>query len=81
MLKRASQLFEFLFMITDLVVLSLAWCLSYWIRFNTDLLPKDKGIPYFYDYLTMLVTQAACERVLLQAVMLFPILYVTRGTR
>lgn len=55
MLKRASQLFEFLFMITDLVVLSIAWCLSYWIRFNTDLLPKDKGIPYFYDYLTMLV--------------------------
>lgn len=55
MLKEKRQLFEFLFMGTDLFVVSLAWTLAYWLRFNTDLVPIDKGVPPVRDYLSMLL--------------------------
>ena len=55
MLKRHSQLFEGLFTATDLLVVSLAWSLSYWIRFSSDLIPIVKGIPPFSDYTKMLL--------------------------
>ena len=50
MLKKNAQLFEGLFMASDLVVVSLAWWLAYWIRFDTTLIPVEKGIPPFIDY-------------------------------
>jgi len=34
-------------------VISLAWILSYWIRFNSGLIEADKGIPPFTDYLRL----------------------------
>ena len=55
MLKEKRQLFEFLFMGADLLMVSLAWTLAYWLRFNTDLIPADKGIPPVRDYLSMLL--------------------------
>jgi Undecaprenyl-phosphate glucose phosphotransferase len=55
MLKEKRQLFEFLFMAADLIVVSLAWTLAYWLRFNTDIIPVDKGIPPVRDYLSMLL--------------------------
>jgi Undecaprenyl-phosphate glucose phosphotransferase len=55
MLKRYSQLFEGLFTASDLLVVSLAWVLSYWIRFNTGLIEIDKGVPPFSDYVRMLI--------------------------
>lgn len=55
MLKRHSQLFELLFTASDLLVVSFAWILSYWIRFSSDLFIVDKGIPPFAVYVRMLL--------------------------
>ncbi len=55
MLKQKRQLFEYLFMMTDLMVVSVAWIVSYWLRFKTNLVPIEKGIPEFGPYLSMLI--------------------------
>ncbi|NLF24842.1 MAG: undecaprenyl-phosphate glucose phosphotransferase [Deltaproteobacteria bacterium] len=55
MLKKRRQIFELLFMASDLLVVSASWMLAYWLRFETDLVPADKGIPNFSHYLTMLL--------------------------
>lgn len=55
MLKKNAQLFEALLTASDLLVVSLAWIASYWIRFQTDWIPIEKGIPLFSDYLKVLI--------------------------
>lgn len=55
MLKKHSHVFESLFVATDLLVVSLAWVFSYWIRFTSDLLAVEKGVPPFLDYVKMLI--------------------------
>jgi len=55
MLKKHSQLFEALFTASDLLVVSIAWTLSYWMRFSWGVFPVDKGVPPFGDYLRMLI--------------------------
>ncbi|HMO17056.1 MAG TPA: undecaprenyl-phosphate glucose phosphotransferase [Oligoflexia bacterium] len=55
MLKRHAQLFEGLFVVVDIVVVTFAWLLSYWIRFSLGVLPLDKGVPPFRDYVPMLI--------------------------
>lgn len=55
MLKEKRKAFEYLFMAADLVVVTLSWLLAYWIRFNTDFVEKDKGIPEFTNYLSVVV--------------------------
>lgn len=37
----------------DLGVVTLAWLVAYWARFNLDLIEADKGIPDFSNYLSM----------------------------
>ena len=54
MLKQKRQLFEYFFMIADLVVVTIAWIVAYWLRFGTELVPVEKGIPEFYQYVSML---------------------------
>lgn len=54
MLKRNAQLFEGLFIATDLLVVSIAWLVSYWLRFELEIIPAEKGIPPFIDYLRSL---------------------------
>ena len=54
MLKKNAQLFEGLFVASDLFVVSLAWALSYWVRFLSGWVEVDKGVPPFIDYLRML---------------------------
>jgi Undecaprenyl-phosphate glucose phosphotransferase len=54
MLKQKRQLFEFLFMASDLVVVTIAWFVSYWIRFQSDFIEVDKGIPAISHYMSML---------------------------
>lgn len=54
MLKQRSQLFEFLFVSADLLVVSLAWIAAYWIRFETEIVPVSKGVPLFQNYYSML---------------------------
>lgn len=55
MLKQKRQLFEYVFMAVDLVVVSAAWMFAYWLRFRTDLIEVDKGVPAFSNYLSMLL--------------------------
>jgi Undecaprenyl-phosphate glucose phosphotransferase len=55
MLKKHSQVFEGLFSASDLIVVSLAWVLSYWLRFRSGLFIIDKGIPPITDYFRMLL--------------------------
>ncbi|MBX7137897.1 MAG: undecaprenyl-phosphate glucose phosphotransferase [Oligoflexia bacterium] len=55
MLKQKRQLFELLFMAADLLVVSGAWCLSYWLRFEFELIAVDKGVPPFQHYLSLLL--------------------------
>ncbi len=55
MLKKHSQLFEGLFAASDLAVVSVAWMLSYWVRFVSEWVPAEKGIPPLGDYVKMLI--------------------------
>lgn len=55
MVKQRHQLFAFLFMVSDLCMVSAAWVASYFIRFQTDVVPAVKGIPRIDEYLLMLV--------------------------
>lgn len=55
MLKQKRQLFELLFVGTDLLVASCAWLLAYWLRFETEIIPPDKGVPGLEVYLTNLL--------------------------
>jgi Undecaprenyl-phosphate glucose phosphotransferase len=55
MLKQKRQLFEFLFMGADLVVVTVAWFIAYWLRFQSALVPVDKGVPPFNNYLSMVL--------------------------
>ena len=54
MLKEKRQLFEFVFVIFDLIVVAFTWLFSYWLRFQTDFIPPEKGVPLFNEYLLML---------------------------
>jgi Undecaprenyl-phosphate glucose phosphotransferase len=56
MLKEHARFFKSLFFISDLVLLSLAWVLSYVLRFHTDLIRSPLlGIPPFGHYLEFLL--------------------------
>jgi Undecaprenyl-phosphate glucose phosphotransferase len=59
MLKRRSQLFEVFFMTVDLVTVTAAWFIAYWLRFQNqlfpDLFPPEKGIPPFTNYLSLIL--------------------------
>ena len=53
MLKQRRHLFEFLFLATDLLVVSVAWIIAYWIRFLSGWIEVQKGVPPFTRYLAM----------------------------
>jgi len=53
MLKEKRQLFEVFFMGSDLLVVTLAWIIAYSLRFMTDWVPADKGVPDFMHYFSM----------------------------
>ncbi len=55
MLKQKRQFFEFLFMMADLSVVSIAWIAAYWVRFYTDIIEVNKGVPPVGDYLPMVL--------------------------
>ena len=55
MLRKHTQLFEVLFTASDLLVVSVAWVLSYYIRFSSGLMPVEKGVAPFSDYFRMLI--------------------------
>jgi Undecaprenyl-phosphate glucose phosphotransferase len=55
MLKQRRQIFEVIFIVADLLVVSAAWLLAYWLRFETKLVPAEKGVPDFGQYASLLV--------------------------
>lgn len=55
MLKKKRQLFELLFMVSDLFVVSIAWLVAYWLRFFVDIIPVEKGVPDVQHYLNMIL--------------------------
>jgi Undecaprenyl-phosphate glucose phosphotransferase len=56
MLKKHAQFFKSLFIISDLLILSFAWILSYALRFYTDLIePPTLGVPPSLTYIEFLV--------------------------
>ena len=56
MLKKHAQFFKSLFFISDLVILSLAWILSYFLRFYTTLIsPPILGTPPLSNYLEFVI--------------------------
>ena len=56
MLKKHTQLFKSLFILSDLFILSFAWVLSYFLRFYTPLIkPPLSGIPPFSVYVQFLL--------------------------
>lgn len=55
MLKKHAQFFESVFILVDIIVVSFSWIVAYFIRFNLDLFPHDKGVPPFQNYLPMLI--------------------------
>jgi lipopolysaccharide/colanic/teichoic acid biosynthesis glycosyltransferase len=55
MLKQKRHLFELLFVGADILVVSAAWCFAYWLRFETEFIPVDKGRPPFSNYFSMLL--------------------------
>lgn len=42
-------------MVCDLSVVTLAWFFAYWVRFNTDFIEVEKGIPPFQNYLALVL--------------------------
>ena len=55
MLKKHAQFFKSLFFISDVLILSLAWILSYFLRFETTLIkPPLLGTPPFSHYIEYL---------------------------
>jgi len=56
MLKKHAQFFKSLFFITDLFIISLAWFLSYVLRFQAEFIrPPILGIPPFSTHLQYLI--------------------------
>ena len=50
MLKKHSQLFESLLLISDLVIIAFSWLFSYYVRFHSGLLPVHHGAPGLLPY-------------------------------
>jgi Undecaprenyl-phosphate glucose phosphotransferase len=55
MLKEKRQFFEVIFVVTDLLVIALAWVFAYWIRFEADIIAVEKGVPPFENYFSALL--------------------------
>lgn len=51
MLKKHSQFFETLFITFDIIIVMVAWVLSYFQRFYLPIVPITKGIPPFVEYI------------------------------
>jgi Undecaprenyl-phosphate glucose phosphotransferase len=53
MLRRYNRLLVATFVLADLLAATLAFCLSYFVRFNTGLVPLDQPAPPFGRYLAI----------------------------
>src|SRR3989338_7803331 len=55
MLKKHSQVFENILLITDILVIAASWVASYFIRFYSGMIPVTKGVPDLKVYLLLLI--------------------------
>ncbi len=53
MLKKHSNFYKSILLITDFAAISVGWVGAYWLRFYTDLIPATKGVPVFAAYLAL----------------------------
>jgi Undecaprenyl-phosphate glucose phosphotransferase len=77
-LKQHHQLFQGLFFFADMVVVSAAWVLAYYLRFEWGPIPAPKGTPPMANYLPMVLFVLVIWGVTLR---LFGLYHVTRGTQ
>ena len=78
MLKRHRQIFQGLFFLADMTVVSLAWIFAYYMRFDWGPIPAPKGIPPMTNYLPMVLFIWA---IWAAALRWFGLYHVTRGTQ
>ncbi len=78
MLKQHHQLFQGLFFFSDMIVVSAAWVLAYFLRFEWGPIPAPKGTPPMANYLPMVLFVWIIWGVTLR---LFGLYHVTRGTQ
>lgn len=55
MLKKHSQFWESVVLITDIAIIASVWIVSYYLRFSGFLIPVNKGIPPLQKYLVLLL--------------------------
>ncbi|MFQ5441225.1 MAG: undecaprenyl-phosphate glucose phosphotransferase [Thermodesulfobacteriota bacterium] len=55
MLKKHSQIFENILFVTDIAIILSSWVFSYYVRFNSGLIPVYKGVPPLKVYLLLLI--------------------------
>jgi Undecaprenyl-phosphate glucose phosphotransferase len=54
MLRKYGELYKSLFFLLDLILITAAWVLSYFVRFNIGWIPVSKGVPSLEPYLILL---------------------------
>jgi Undecaprenyl-phosphate glucose phosphotransferase len=77
-LKQHHQLFQGLFFVADMAVVSAAWVLAYYLRFEWGPIPAPKGTPPMVNYLPMVLFVWVIWGVALRG---FGLYHVTRGTQ
>ena len=78
MLKQHHQVFQGFFFAADMVVVSLAWMLAYFLRFEWSLIPVTKGIPPLSNYLPMVLFVWVIWGAMMRW---FGLYHLTRGTQ
>jgi len=78
LLKQHHQVFQGLFFFADMLVVSAAWVLAYYLRFEWGPIPAPKGTPPMANYLPMALFVWVIWGVTLR---LFGLYHVTRGTQ
>jgi Undecaprenyl-phosphate glucose phosphotransferase len=77
-LKQHHQLFQRSFFVADMVVVSAAWVMAYFLRFDWGPIPAPKGIPPMSNYLPMVLFVWVIWGTLLRW---FGLYHLTRGTQ
>ena len=78
MLKQHRQLFQGVFFASDMLVVSAAWLIAYFARFEWGPIPVTKGTPPMVNYLPMILFVWVIFGVVFRA---FGLYHVTRGTQ
>ncbi|MGH7859621.1 MAG: undecaprenyl-phosphate glucose phosphotransferase, partial [Candidatus Binatia bacterium] len=78
MLKQHNQVFQGLFLLCDMLVVSAAWLLAYYVRFEWGPIPAPLGTPPLTNYMPILIFVWVIWPTVLR---LFGLYHVSRGTQ